>query len=163
MIVSVDCGIRAGEAARRARALGVDLIITDHHEPEGTLPDALAVINPKRPDCTYPDKYLAGVGVALKVVQALITRADKAQSMSVARAIGFWGSLAGAFFIKGPLAFFIVFAVVGWDAWQNRSAATLRSTRPLAGIISLALLIGGWLTMQSQIHGDDFVKGLQVA
>ncbi|MEO8070509.1 MAG: single-stranded-DNA-specific exonuclease RecJ [Acidobacteriota bacterium] len=71
LIVSVDCGIRAGEAAARAAALGVDLIITDHHEPEAALPPALAVINPKRHDCSYPDKYLAGVGVALKVVQAL--------------------------------------------------------------------------------------------
>ena len=77
LIVSVDCGIRAGDAARRARELGVDLIITDHHEPEGTLPDAFAVINPKRADCTYPDKYLAGVGVALKLVQALCDRAGK--------------------------------------------------------------------------------------
>lgn len=77
LIVSVDCGIRAGEAARRARDLGVDLIITDHHEPDGHLPDALAVINPKRPDCQYPEKHLAGVGVALKIVQALCTRAGK--------------------------------------------------------------------------------------
>ncbi len=52
LIVSVDCGIRGTDAARRARELGVDLIITDHHEPEGTLPPALAVINPKRHDCT---------------------------------------------------------------------------------------------------------------
>jgi single-stranded-DNA-specific exonuclease len=72
VIVSVDCGIRAVEAAARARALGVDLIITDHHEPEGTLPAALAVINPKRQDCRYPEKMLAGVGVALKLVQALL-------------------------------------------------------------------------------------------
>src|SRR5437667_926916 len=71
LIVSVDCGIRGADAARRARELGVDLIITDHHEPDAELPPALAVINPKRHDCTYPDKYLAGVGVALKLVQAL--------------------------------------------------------------------------------------------
>jgi single-stranded-DNA-specific exonuclease len=71
LVISVDCGIRGAEAALRARELGVDLIITDHHEPDTTLPCALAVINPKRPDCTYPDKYLAGVGVALKLVQAL--------------------------------------------------------------------------------------------
>ena len=77
LIVSVDCGIRGTDAARRARELGVDLIITDHHEPEGTLPPALAVINPKRHDCTYPDKHLAGVGVALKLVQALCARAGK--------------------------------------------------------------------------------------
>jgi len=72
VIVSVDCGIRASEAARRARFLGVDLIITDHHEPETELPQAVAVINPKRPDCMYPEKYLAGAGVALKLVQALL-------------------------------------------------------------------------------------------
>ena len=71
LIVSVDCGIRGADAARRARDLGVDLIITDHHEPDAELPPALAVINPKRRDCTYPDKHLAGVGVALKLVQAL--------------------------------------------------------------------------------------------
>ncbi len=77
VIVSVDCGIRSSEAARRARELGVDLIITDHHEPECDLPQALAVINPKRSDCRYPDKYLAGVGVAFKVVQALCERTDR--------------------------------------------------------------------------------------
>jgi len=73
LVISVDCGIRADEAATRARDLGIDLIITDHHEPGDELPHALAVINPKRHDCTYPDKNLAGVGVALKLVQALCT------------------------------------------------------------------------------------------
>jgi single-stranded-DNA-specific exonuclease len=76
VIISVDCGIRGADAARRARELGVDLIVTDHHEPDVELPPALAVINPKRRDCTYPDKYLAGVGVALKVVQALCRETD---------------------------------------------------------------------------------------
>ncbi len=76
VVVSVDCGIRSGAAATRARELGLDLVITDHHEPDVTLPAALAVINPKRPDCPYPDKDLAGVGVALKLVQALCQRTD---------------------------------------------------------------------------------------
>jgi single-stranded-DNA-specific exonuclease len=77
VIVSVDCGIRAAEAALRAKELGVDLIITDHHEPDAALPEALAVINPKRHDCAYPDKHLAGVGVALKVVQALLSASGR--------------------------------------------------------------------------------------
>src|SRR6266516_4189414 len=77
LVVSVDCGIRGAEAAKRARALGVDLIITDHHEPDAELPPALAVINPKRHDCTYPDRHLAGVGVALKLVQALCRRCNR--------------------------------------------------------------------------------------
>jgi single-stranded-DNA-specific exonuclease len=79
LVISVDCGIRGADAARRARELGVDLIITDHHEPDTELPPALAVINPKRADCRYPDKYLAGVGVALKLVQALCHRAGRDQ------------------------------------------------------------------------------------
>jgi single-stranded-DNA-specific exonuclease len=74
LVISVDCGIRGVEAALHAKALGLDLIITDHHEPDTTLPQALAVINPKRHDCPYPDKNLAGVGVALKVVQALCAK-----------------------------------------------------------------------------------------
>jgi len=77
LVISVDCGIRGADAGRRARELGVDLIITDHHEPDTELPPALAVINPKRTDCSYPDKYLAGVGVALKLVQALCRRAGR--------------------------------------------------------------------------------------
>ena len=77
LAISVDCGIRADEAARHAAALGLDLIITDHHEPDVALPPALAVINPKRHDCTYPDKNLAGVGVALKLVQALCHRTGR--------------------------------------------------------------------------------------
>ena len=79
VIVSVDCGIRAGEAALRAASLGIDLIITDHHEPDEELPKALAVLNPKRHDCPYPDKNLAGVGVALKLVQALCDRAGRSE------------------------------------------------------------------------------------
>src|SRR5947208_9351969 len=54
LVISVDCGIRGADAAVRARELGVDLIITDHHEPDDVLPPALAVINPKRHDCSYP-------------------------------------------------------------------------------------------------------------
>ena len=77
LVISVDCGIRGVEAALHAKALGLDLVITDHHEPDTALPDAFAVINPKRHDCTYPDKNLAGVGVALKLVQALCTKAGR--------------------------------------------------------------------------------------
>ena len=94
LVISVDCGIRGTDAALRARELGVDLIITDHHEPEGTLPPALAVINPKRPDCSYPDKHLAGVGVALKVVQALCQRADKGKWLPAFVKIAAIGTLA---------------------------------------------------------------------
>lgn len=76
LIISVDTGIRAGAVVARARELGLDVIVTDHHLPEGELPPALAVINPNRPDCSYPDKGLCGVGVAFKVVHALLGSLD---------------------------------------------------------------------------------------
>jgi single-stranded-DNA-specific exonuclease len=94
LIVSVDCGIRGLEAARRARELGVDLIVTDHHEPDDELPVAVAVLNPKRHDCAYPDKSLAGVGVALKVVQALCGRAGRSKWMPAFVKIAAIGTLA---------------------------------------------------------------------
>jgi len=71
LIISVDTGIRAAEVVRRANELAIDVIITDHHLPETDLPAALAVLNPNRPDCAYPDKNLCGAGVAFKLVQAL--------------------------------------------------------------------------------------------
>jgi len=72
LIISVDTGIRAAAVVARSQELGVDVIVTDHHLPEGVLPPAVAVLNPNRPDCTYPDKGLCGVGVAFKLVQALL-------------------------------------------------------------------------------------------
>jgi single-stranded-DNA-specific exonuclease len=72
LIISVDTGIRALEVVRGARELGMDVIITDHHLPEAELPPALAVLNPNRRDCTYPDKNLCGAGVAFKLVHALL-------------------------------------------------------------------------------------------
>lgn len=74
LVVSVDTGIRAIGVAQRAAELGIDVIITDHHLPEQELPRAHAVLNPNRPDCSYPDKNLCGAGVAFKLVQALLAR-----------------------------------------------------------------------------------------
>jgi single-stranded-DNA-specific exonuclease len=72
VIISVDTGIREHVVLERARELGLDCIVTDHHLPAETLPPALAILNPHRSDCAYPDKNLSGVGVAFKLVQALL-------------------------------------------------------------------------------------------
>ncbi len=73
LVITVDCGARAHSEARYARSLGLDLVITDHHELEdGVVPDAVAVIDPKRPDCRYPYKHLAGVGIAFRLAQCLL-------------------------------------------------------------------------------------------
>ena len=71
LIVTVDCGITAVEEARLCRELGMDLVITDHHECKEILPEAVAVVDPHRPDGGYPHKNLSGVGVAFKLAAAL--------------------------------------------------------------------------------------------
>lgn len=79
VIVSVDTGIREHEVLARARELGLDTIVTDHHLPDPHLPPACAVLNPRRPDCDYPEKSLAGVGVAFKLAQALLGESRSAK------------------------------------------------------------------------------------
>ena len=71
LLITVDCGITGVEEVDFAASLGMDVVITDHHECKDTLPRAVAVVDPHRPDCTYPFPYLAGCGVALKLVLAL--------------------------------------------------------------------------------------------
>ena len=71
LIITVDCGITAVEEAQLCKSLGIELVITDHHECKQTLPEACAVVDPHRPDCTYPHKTLSGVGVAFKLACAL--------------------------------------------------------------------------------------------
>jgi single-stranded-DNA-specific exonuclease len=74
LVVTVDCGIRSSAEARHASRLGLDLIISDHHEPKKEIPNVVAVICPKCPGDLYPDKNLAGVGLAYKIAQALYTQ-----------------------------------------------------------------------------------------
>src|SRR3954451_800863 len=77
LVITVDCGITSVEPVRLAIDRGIDVIITDHHLPPGTLPDAEEVLNPRPPGCAYPFKDLAGVGAAFKLCCELIKRNEK--------------------------------------------------------------------------------------
>jgi single-stranded-DNA-specific exonuclease len=74
LLITVDCGISNAAEVQHANQLGLDVIITDHHRPPPELPPAYAVVNPKQPDCTYPYDQLVGVGIAYKLVQALVKK-----------------------------------------------------------------------------------------
>ena len=77
LVITVDCGIRSPNEALHSQTIGLDLIISDHHHPDGlNLPPALAVINPKQHGDMYPDKDLAGVGIAYKIVEALMSNVE---------------------------------------------------------------------------------------
>lgn len=71
LIITVDCGITSVEEVKFANSLGIDIIITDHHECQNVLPDAYGIINPKQKDCSYPFDKICGCGLALKLIQAL--------------------------------------------------------------------------------------------
>lgn len=71
LVIALDCGIKAHEPIAHAKSLGIDYVVCDHHEPGSTLPPAVAVLDPKRSDCSYPYKELCGCGVGLKLIHGL--------------------------------------------------------------------------------------------
>ena len=133
VVVSVDCGIRSSAAAIRARELGIDLVVTDHHEPDIMLPPALAVINPKRSDCPYPDKNLAGVGVVLKLVQALCQRTDHTRWLPGFIKIAALGTVADVVPLRGENR---VIAKLGLDQLSRGPHTTgLRALLDATGLL----------------------------
>jgi single-stranded-DNA-specific exonuclease len=94
LVITVDCGITSVEPVQHALERGIDVIITDHHLPPGTLPEAAAVLNPKQPGCEYPFKELAGVGVAFKLCCELIKRSGKKISIESLLKIAAIGTIA---------------------------------------------------------------------
>src|SRR5699024_8963190 len=82
LIVSVDCGITAIDEAQYAKEQGIDLVICDHHNVGKAIPDALAVLDPKRADCSYPFDGLSGAGVAFKLIQGTVEKLGLAQKMA---------------------------------------------------------------------------------
>ena len=137
LVISVDCGIRGIDAGRRARELGVDLIVTDHHEPGAALPDAVAVINPKRHDCRYPDKHLAGVGVALKLVQGLCARSGRDRWLPAFVKMAAIGTLADVVPLQGENR---VIAKLGLDLLsRGPNKVGLRALLEVAGLAGRTL------------------------
>lgn len=80
LLISVDCGITAIEETEYANQLDMDVIICDHHQPKEELPNALAVLDPLKPECNYPFKYLSGAGIAFKLAQGLAERIGKREA-----------------------------------------------------------------------------------
>lgn len=101
LIISVDCGISSREEAVEARELGIDLVITDHHQPPEQLPSALAVINPKLADESRPWYDLAGVGVAFKVGQAVASLFSQESSCNVYLDLVALGTIADIVALRG--------------------------------------------------------------
>jgi single-stranded-DNA-specific exonuclease len=131
LIISVDTGIRARQVVEHARGLGLDVIITDHHLPEEGLPRANAVLNPKRPDCSYPDKNLAGVGVAFKLAQALLSVTGHARFVESFIKIAAIGTIADIVPLVGENRVIARYGLLGLEQPSNLG---LRALLEVAGV-----------------------------
>jgi single-stranded-DNA-specific exonuclease len=131
LIVTVDCGITAIEPVAHARTLGIDTVVTDHHEPAATLPDAWAVVNPLRPGCPYPFKSLAGVGVTYKLVEALLRERGRARRAEEFLDIVALGTIADVVPLVGENR---ILATVGLERLNRTRQLGLRALLERAGI-----------------------------
>ena len=145
LVITVDCGITAREEADYAAALGLDLVITDHHECKDALPAAVAAVDPCRPDCPYPFKQLAGVGVALKLALALTPEAARPQVWSAYADLAAIGTIADVMEMTGENRTIVSFGL------QALQTGPLRPG--LAALLHEAGLFGKSITAATVSYG----------
>ncbi|MGH9356441.1 MAG: single-stranded-DNA-specific exonuclease RecJ, partial [Terriglobia bacterium] len=148
LVISVDTGIREHEALCRARALGVDCIVTDHHLPGSQLPEACAILNPHRAGCSYPDKSLSGVGVAFKLAQAILGEKLSERALTSYLKIVAIGSIADVAPLTGENRAIARFGLKG----LTDSAEISGSAPGRAGLAALLAVAG--LTGKTVSAGD---------
>ncbi len=142
LVITVDCGITSVEPVQRAIERGIDVIITDHHLPPGTLPEAAAVLNPKQPGCTYPFKDLAGVGVAFKLCCELIRRNGKKLSVESLLKIAAIGTVADVAPLVGENRTITSLGLAGLAEVRNPGLRALLKRLGLAGRALRAVDVG---------------------
>ncbi len=133
LVITVDCGITSIDPVNRAIERGIDVIITDHHLPPGTLPEAAAVLNPKQPGCAYPFKDLAGVGVAFKLCCELIRRNGKTTSIESLLKIAAIGTVADVAPLVGENRTITALGLAGLAYVRNPGLRTLLNRLGLGG------------------------------
>ncbi len=131
LLITVDCGITAYEPVEYANKNNIDVIITDHHEPNGPLPQAHAILNPKRENSQYPDKNLAGIGVAFKLVQALISQRLLDFPLPTILELVALGTVADVSTLIGENRILVHF---GLETLAHTSHAGLRALMKVAGV-----------------------------
>jgi single-stranded-DNA-specific exonuclease len=141
LVITVDTGMRAFAEAETAHRLGLDLIITDHHllESGDAVPQALAILNPNQPSCTYPEKSLCGAAIALKLAQAVLERRDRTRTREKTLPsflkMAAIATIADAVPLKGENR---VIAALGLRALRSPASAGLRALFAVAGLDAAA-------------------------
>jgi single-stranded-DNA-specific exonuclease len=165
LIISVDTGIRAQQVVEYAKSLGLDIIITDHHLPEAGLPKANAVLNPKRPDCQYPEKNLAGVGVAFKLAQALLMKTAQAHHVESFVKIAAIGTIADIVPLTGENRVIAKYGLAGLRQPKNfglralLGVAGLHNEKPISSS-DISFRIGPRINAAGRMAGASAVVDL---
>ncbi|MDI6807987.1 MAG: single-stranded-DNA-specific exonuclease RecJ [Candidatus Eisenbacteria bacterium] len=132
LIVTVDCGVSSASEIRSASSMSIDVIVTDHHEVPGDIPPACAVVNPRRPDCPYPFKELAGVGVAYKLALALVLpEVSEREILDEYLDVLALGAIADLVPLVGENR---VFAKLGMDSLRQGKRKGITALKEVAGI-----------------------------
>lgn len=139
LIIAVDCGTSNPDTVEAAKAYGIEVIIVDHHQVVGEIPRAIAVINPRRADCFYPFKELAGVGVALKLAQAIFLQIGASPSMEEYLEIAALGTVVDVVPLIGENR---VITKLGLEAMMNESNLGILAIRRVAGLLQKKLTCG---------------------
>ncbi len=139
LVISVDCGIKAVDFVSRAKEHGVDVIITDHHQPGPFLPDAVAVLNPVLESSEYPDGTLAGVGVVFKLIQALLESEGKISQLPHYLKLISIGTIADVAALKGENRLFVKF---GLKQLEDVNNIGLKSLIEACGLLGKRITVG---------------------
>lgn len=153
LIITVDNGITAFEAANTARELGVDLIITDHHRAHGDVPHALAIINPNQHDCTYPFKSLAGVGVTFKIMSMIYEELGISQLPEKAYELLLLGTVADVVPLLGENRFWVQHGLHKINHYRSNAIRTLAQNSNLTKETFDSLDIGFMIAPQINALG----------
>lgn len=158
LIITVDNGITSVEAIKSARSLGIQVIVTDHHEIAEILPDANVIINPKQPDCFYPDKNLAGVGVAFKLVQHLFNRKSIPRRALLYLDLVAIGTVADVMNITGENRIFVKngLKLINWEK-ARQGVNAIKKVFNIQGEVSayhLGFCFGPLLNVQGRLEGS---------
>lgn len=133
LVMSVDCGIKDTAFVQRARMHGIDVIITDHHLPGSSLPQALAILNPLLPHSGYPGKGLAGIGIVFKLIQALLEKGERSSEFFHYLKLVSIGTIADVAELKGENRLFVKFGLKGLESASNRGLMKLLEACSLNG------------------------------
>jgi single-stranded-DNA-specific exonuclease len=139
LIISVDCGVKAVPFVQKAKKEGIDVIITDHHQPGPCLPDAIAVLNPVLPSIGYPDTKLAGIGVVFKLIQAILDKTGKSSVLPHYLKLVAIGTIADVAKLRGENR---IFVKTGLNALSDVSNIGLKKLLSICGLNNKKITVG---------------------